>query len=87
LDHLAILRTEELTPDDREKKGKADRDRVSTKEIYEVDYEADKMGVAGAQLTKRPKRLAPYVAVFIQLARRYSNVTSPAGSGFDPAFS
>jgi hypothetical protein len=31
-----ILRTEELMPDEREKKGKADRDRVSTKEIYAV---------------------------------------------------
>jgi len=39
----------EFMPDDREKKGKADRDRVSTKEIYEVDYEADKMGIAGTQ--------------------------------------
>ncbi len=46
-------------PDDRKKRGKADRDRVSTKEKYELDYEARKMKVAKADVKRAAKKVGP----------------------------
>ena len=48
-------RKKEIMPDDRKKRGKADRDRVSTKEKYEVSHEAKKMGV----VERAAKRVGP----------------------------
>ena len=39
-------------PDDRKKRGKADRDRVSTKEQYELKYEAKKTGASEAAVKR-----------------------------------
>ncbi len=43
-------------PDDRKKRGKADRDRVSTKEKYELRAEAKKMGVTEADVLRAAKK-------------------------------
>jgi hypothetical protein len=52
-------RRKEIIPDDRRKRGKADRDRVSTKEKYEVSHEAKKMGVTLADVERAAKRVGP----------------------------
>jgi len=43
--------------DSRKKTGKADRARVSTKEKYEVAYEARKMGVSEADVIKAARKV------------------------------
>jgi hypothetical protein len=45
--------------DNRKKTGKADRARVSTKEKYEVAYEAKKMGVSKEAVIKAAKKVGP----------------------------
>ncbi|HEY4204539.1 MAG TPA: DUF3606 domain-containing protein [Xanthobacteraceae bacterium] len=45
--------------DNRKKTGKADRARVSTKEKYEVAYEAKKMGVTKEAVIKAAKKVGP----------------------------
>lgn len=46
-------------PDDKSKKGNADRKRVSTKERYEVDYEAKKTGKSAQQVKDAAKKVGP----------------------------
>jgi hypothetical protein len=50
---------EEPMPDDRKKRGKADRDRVSTKEQYELKYEAKKTGTSEAAVKRAAKKVGP----------------------------
>ncbi|MBY0382460.1 MAG: DUF3606 domain-containing protein [Xanthobacteraceae bacterium] len=45
--------------DSKKKTGKADRARVSTKEKYEVAYEAKKMGVSKEAVIKAAKKVGP----------------------------
>jgi hypothetical protein len=45
--------------DNRKKAGRADRARVSTKQKYEVAYEARKMGVSKQAVVKAAKKVGP----------------------------
>jgi Protein of unknown function (DUF3606) len=45
--------------DSKKKTGKSDRARVSTKEGYEVAYEAKKMGVSREAVIKTAKKVGP----------------------------